>query len=190
MYPTRRRDDECERGTVDVRVKSRHGEATDGFKRAAEEKLGRAARGYDAVDVIEVELSEHQTRRPDQRVRLEVNTAVQGRFVRVVSEGASADEALDDAVDRFSRQLRRLKERLIGGHRKTPDQTTPAEDLDRRYEVVRVKQFIMKPMSVDEAALQMELLGHSFFFFLNASNDKQSVLYRRADGRLGMIEGT
>jgi putative sigma-54 modulation protein len=46
----------------------------------------------------------------------------------------------------------------------------------------------MKPMTVDEATLQMDLLGHEFFFFLNARTDKQSVLYRRRDGRLGLIE--
>ncbi len=53
---------------------------------------------------------------------------------------------------------------------------------------MRTKQFVMKPMSVEEAALQMELLGHDFFFFLNSASDKQSVLYRRRDGRLGLIE--
>jgi putative sigma-54 modulation protein len=150
---------------VNVRVKSRHGEANDGFREAAEVKLGRAAKGFDAVDAIEVELDEHKTRRPDQRFRLE-----------------------DDAVDRFSRQLLRLKDRIIDGHRKPADQPGAVEEPDGHAEVVRVKQFIMKPVSVDEAALQMDLLGHSFFFFLNAATDKQCVLYRRADGRLGMIE--
>ena len=55
-------------------------------------------------------------------------------------------------------------------------------------EIVRVKQFVMKPMTPEDAALQMEQLGHNFYFFLNAETDKQSVLYRRRDGRLGLIE--
>jgi putative sigma-54 modulation protein len=55
-------------------------------------------------------------------------------------------------------------------------------------EIVRLKQFVMKPMTIDEAILQMELLGHDFFFFHHASTDKNSVLYRRHDGRLGLIE--
>jgi putative sigma-54 modulation protein len=54
--------------------------------------------------------------------------------------------------------------------------------------VVRTKQFIMKPMTMEEAVLQMDLVGHDFFFFLNSATDKQSVLYRRRDGRLGLIE--
>lgn len=171
-----------------VRVKSRHGDTNDGFREAAETKLGRAVKGFDAVDAIEVELDEHKTRRPDQRFRLEVSTAFKGRFIRVVSESDSAEAALDDAADRFSRQLLRLKDRIIDGHRKPADQPGTSQERDAHAEVVRVKQFIMKPLSVDEAALQMDLLGHSFFFFLNAATDKQCVLYRRADGRLGMIE--
>jgi putative sigma-54 modulation protein len=54
--------------------------------------------------------------------------------------------------------------------------------------VVRTKTFEMRPMSVDEAALQMDLLGHSFFFFLDAESGKHCVLYHRADGSLGLIE--
>ena len=55
-------------------------------------------------------------------------------------------------------------------------------------EIVRVKRFTMKPMNVAEAQLQMEMLGHDFFFFLNSANSRHSVLYRRRDGRLGLIE--
>jgi putative sigma-54 modulation protein len=59
---------------------------------------------------------------------------------------------------------------------------------EKEAEVVRIKQFVMKPMTIDEAALQMELLGHDFYFFLNGASARQSVLYRRRDGRLGLIE--
>ena len=68
---------------------------------------------------------------------------------------------------------------------KTQGQNAEAE---RSYEIVRTKTFEMRPMSVDEAVLQMEMLGHDFFFFLDADNGKHSVLYHRKDGALGLIE--
>jgi putative sigma-54 modulation protein len=55
-------------------------------------------------------------------------------------------------------------------------------------EIVRIKQFVMKPMTVEEAILQMELIGHDFYFFHNVASGHQSVLYRRRDGRMGLIE--
>ncbi len=173
---------------MEVRLTGRHADLDDGFREMAAEKLGRAAKVFDAVDSIDAELTESHNRRTDDRFRLEVNTMVHGRFVRIVSDAATAEAALDDAADRFSRQLKRMKERLIDGHRKGPGIASSGQAAESDYEVVRVKQFVMKPMTVDEASLQMDMLGHSFFFFLNAATDKQSVLYRRADGRLGMIE--
>ncbi|MDH3306237.1 MAG: sigma 54 modulation/S30EA ribosomal C-terminal domain-containing protein, partial [Acidimicrobiia bacterium] len=94
------------------------------------------------------------------------------------------------AVDRFEQQLRRLKERLVQRSRKPrvqPVSMVPTEE-DGEPEIVRVKQFTMKPMNTEEAVLQLEMLGHDFFFFRNADNDLPSVLYRRRDGAYGLIE--
>ena len=55
------------------------------------------------------------------------------------------------------------------------------------YDVVRVKTFAVKPMDVDDAITQMELLGHNFFLFMNAENDSMNVLYRRNDGSYGLL---
>ena len=63
-----------------------------------------------------------------------------------------------------------------------------SEELPPSASIVRTKQFTMKPMSPEEAALQLEMLGHSFFFFYNAETDGHAVLYRRRDGQLGLIE--
>ena len=63
-----------------------------------------------------------------------------------------------------------------------------SEELPPSASIVRTKQFTMKPMSPEEAALQLEMLGHSFFFFVNAETDGHAVLYRRNDGQLGLIE--
>jgi putative sigma-54 modulation protein len=98
-------------------------------------------------------------------------------------------------VDKLERQLSRLKERLVARHRRGGDkQLNSASEgveetsgpADSRIE--RVKRFAVKPMTPEEAALQMELLGHSFYLFLNAESDRYSVLYRRRGGSLGLIE--
>jgi len=62
------------------------------------------------------------------------------------------------------------------------------DDEDRGVEIVRTKRFLMKPMSAEEAALQMDLLEHGFFFFLDADTDRHCVVYQRRDGNVGLIE--
>ncbi len=153
-----------------------------------EDKVGRAGRVFDHDTRVDVEVSEeHNPRRAPERFRIELTSSVGGRLLRIASDAATPEAALDDAVERFTRQLRRLKERTIDGRRKTG---APQVEVERpeSEEVVRTKQFTMKPMTLEEAALQMDLVGHDFFFFLNSGTDKQSVLYRRRDGRLGLIE--
>lgn len=176
---------------MEVRLHARNTAVEEPFRRAVEEKVGRADRVYEGIGDVDVELSEeHNPRLVDGRYQIELTSAANGRIVRITSSAATPEAALDLAVDRFLRQLRRLKERLIDRNRKSAAVFEPgsAPEIPESSEVVRVKQFVMKPMTVEEAALQMDLLGHDFFFFLNAGNDRQSVLYRRRDGRLGLIE--
>ena len=175
---------------MDVQLTGRNTKLDDGFRGLVQDKVGRAAKVFDSVSSVDVELIEETNpRRSDDRFRLEITSNVGGRIVRIETAASTAEAALDDAVDRFTRTVRRLKERIITSHRKATMQATSRERQEsEEAEVVRLKQFVMKPMSIHEATLQMELLGHEFFFFHNADSDKNSVLYRRRDGRLGLIE--
>jgi putative sigma-54 modulation protein len=175
---------------VDVQLTGRNTKLDDGFREMVAEKVGRAAKVFESVSSVDVELIEETNpRRSDDRFRLEITSNVGGRIVRIETAASTPEAALDDAVDRFTRTVRRLKERIITSHRKASMQAAarPQQEAEES-EVVRLKQFVMKPMSIHEATLQMELLGHEFFFFHNADSDKNSVLYRRRDGRLGLIE--
>ena len=118
--------------------------------------------------------------------------------------------ALDRALDKVEQQMRRLHERRVGrrngakarGGRAveqratwppwpTSSPTAPlGADDDHNRTIVKTKQFGVKPMDAEEAALQMELLGHDFYLFTNAETGGASVIYRRRDGRLGLIEAT
>ena len=180
---------------MDIRVHSTHMSLSDEMRQMAEDKIGHAVRVFDDVGLVDVEFSEeHNPRIQDERFRVEVTSMAAGQIVRV--EGAGADErsALDSVVDRYERRLRRLKERLITRHRKGSEKrlnepvSGDEEPEDRELQIDRVKRFAVKPMTPEEAALQMELLEHSFFLFLNAETDRYSVLYRRRGGTLGLIE--
>jgi putative sigma-54 modulation protein len=182
---------------VEVRIQGKHMDVSAGLKALAVEKVEHAARVFDdAADYADVEFTEEQNPRiSEERYRVEITATAAGQVVRVEAAAFDAQAALDVSVDVFERQLRRLKERLIHRTRRSPEKHLNAsqagdeeeDDVDE-LRIERVKKFIVKPMTPQEAALQMELLGHSFYLFLNADTDRYSVLYRRRGGSLGLIE--
>lgn len=180
---------------MDVRVHGRNFHVADGLRATTERKVGRAVKVFDHVDVADVEFSrEENPRNAAGRHRCEITAKAAGSVVRAEAEADTAGAALDKAVDRFGANLRkvgsRLQDRHKRGSKKPLNVTSHSAEIDEadELEIVRVKQFIMKPMTPEDAALEMDHLGHSFFFFLNADTSRESVLYRRNDGRLGLIE--
>ena len=173
-----------------------HAHLTESLKALAEEKVEHAARMFEDTRFADVEFSEETNPRIAERYRVEITATAAGQTVRVEAAGLDERAALDIAVDKFERQLRRLKERLIGRSRKHADKRLNAASLGVEEDIGaaddiridRVKRFAVKPMTPEEAALQMDLLGHGFFLFLNGESDRYSVLYRRRDGSLGLIE--
>ncbi len=123
----------------------------------------------------------------------------------VKAHAASTDQlaALDLVIDKADHQVARLKERKVDRtHRPRRQKLAPPPPLeewdepapavagngDGHAEIIKTKQFTAKPMTVDEAAMQMDLLGHAFYLFLDAASGHAAVLYRRRDGHLGLIE--
>ncbi|HLE38065.1 MAG TPA: ribosome-associated translation inhibitor RaiA [Acidimicrobiia bacterium] len=180
---------------MEVRVHATHMTLSDSIRDLAEEKIGHATRVFDDTERIDVEFSEeHNPRISDGRYRVEVTSMVAGQVVRVEAIGADERSALDLAVDKYESRLRRLKERIISKHRRTVDKRLNGDSVgveeseDQTLRIDRVKRFVVKPITPEEAALQMELLGHSFYLFLNADTEQYAVLYRRRGGTLGLIE--
>ena len=100
--------------------------------------------------------------------------------------------SIDKAVDKLSRQIRRHRTKLdrrmhISMPEPAPEAVEEAEEEEDR-KVVKVKRFAVKPMSVDDAMMQMEMLGHSFYLFSNADTGRMNVLYIRQDGDYGLLE--
>ncbi len=124
---------------------------------------------------------------------LEVTINLPGTILRVEESSDDMYTSIDKAVDVLERQIRKYKTRLQ--RRQQTGETIRFEnvmplddDEENRPRIVRTKRFGMKPMSAEEAILQMELLGHNFYVFMNAESDEVSVVYKRKDGNYGLIE--
>ena len=181
---------------MDVRVHGRNLHVAEDVAEIAIEKVQHASRIFDDGGSADVEFSErHNPSATEENFRVEITTRVASHTVRVEAGGVDDRAALDVAVDKFERQLRRLKERLIQRSRKTADKrlnpvsaVSDVQETGQYPRVVKTKRFAMRPMTSEEAALQMEMLGHDFFFFLDAESGNHCVLYHRHDGTLGLIE--
>ncbi|MDP8992010.1 MAG: sigma 54 modulation/S30EA ribosomal C-terminal domain-containing protein, partial [Actinomycetota bacterium] len=151
------------------------------------------------MDRAEVRFFEERNPRIAEKEVCEVTLHGHGHVVRARAAAPDAMAAVDLVVDKAAHRLEKLKGKLVGRshpRRHGPPaagEVRPAEGPDEDHEaprIVKVKQFAMKPMSPEEAVLQMELLGHDFFLFTNAESDTAAVVYRRNDGDIGIIEGT
>ncbi|MDJ0923860.1 MAG: ribosome-associated translation inhibitor RaiA [Acidimicrobiia bacterium] len=181
---------------MDVRVHGKNMRVSDTVNDTALDKIGHASRIFDDGSVADVEFSElRNPRSAAERFKVEITSHTAGHTVRVESRAPDAISAVDLAADKFERQLRKLKERLIQRSRSRDHKLLNGElypsDVDEDEgsgSIVRTKRFAMRPMTPEEAGLQMEMLGHDFFFFLDAESGKYCVLYHRDDGNLGLIE--
>jgi ribosome hibernation promoting factor len=100
--------------------------------------------------------------------------------------------SIDLLVRKLERRVKRAREKRRPNfgrlRRSAPPENPSQESENEESKIVRTKQFALKPMSPEEAVLQLELLGHDFFVFRNADSDEVNVLYRRRDGNYGLIE--
>jgi len=179
---------------VDVRVHGKNLRISDELQELATRKVSHAARIFDRRDATaDVEVSAYANPRVrEDRFRAEVTSGIGGRVVRVEANAADARSAVDMATDKFERRLRDLKQRLIDRSRRAHKDLNAGvgntEESPDGPAITRIKRFAMKPMMPEEAALQMEMLGHSFFLFLNGRTDRYAVVYERRDGSLGLLE--
>ncbi len=123
---------------------------------------------------------------------LEITIDLPGTILRAEEASDDMYAAIDKAVDVLERQIRKYKTKLQRrqqtGKTIRFENVMPLEEEKERPRIVRTKRFAMKPMSAEEAVLQMELLGHNFFVFRNAESEEVSVVYKRKDGNYGLIE--
>jgi putative sigma-54 modulation protein len=189
---------------MDVVVFGKHVEVSTGLRALTREKLGRIDKYANDVRRVDVDYDEVASKRRDDSHTCEILVHLNKHLVKGCASAPDHPAALDAALDKVEQQMRRLHERRV--HRRNgsksarangsaPASTEPmleatdeSDDESASQLVVKTKQFAVKPMDVEEAALQMELLDHDFFLFISTDTGRAAVLYRRHDGALGMIE--
>ena len=173
-----------------IKIFGKNIEVTEGIKSAINEKLGKLDKYFTEEIKADVTLS---VNRNEQKV--EVTIPVKGNIIRAEEVSEDMYASIDMVEETIERQLVKYKNKLIDKKKAYRDNFT-ADYIDADYEdedesavkIVRTKSFGVKPMDAEEACIQMELLGHNFFVFLNADTDEVNVVYKRKGGTYGLIE--
>ena len=175
-------------------VRGKNLEVPERVRQYAERKFSRLERLLDDRTDAIVELSNEAHRSATDAHIVDVQLVIDGKTLRSTASGASYQAALDVVVDKVERQAidfkekprvraRPLEEKAI--LRKIADGTAEGPT-DRK--IVKTKRFAIQPMFEEDAVVAMEDLGHDFYLFVNAENERIAVLYRRKDGDFGLIE--
>lgn len=175
-------------GVMNIKIVGKNIEVTEGLKAAIEKKLARLDKYFidnvNATATLSVEKNIQKV-----EVIIHFNNAI----LRAEVKYSDMYSAIDLVIDKLEGQVRRQKTKL---ERRNYDSTLRFSniqhyddyDKDDEPRIVKTKRFAVKPMNEEEAVLQMELLGHDFFVFMNGNTDEINVVYKRKDGNYGLIE--
>ena len=173
-----------------LQVKGRNVEVTDSIRQYAEEKLGKLERQLADPTRVELELAVERNPSISANHVAEATIWTKGPVLRAREASADHKASIDQLVDKLERQVKRYREKRRRHRGAAVEQAIPENALPMEAEpnIVKSKRFPVKPMSAEEAVLQLELVGHDFFVFQNAETMEVNVVYRRRDGSYGLIE--
>ncbi|HJD23066.1 MAG TPA: ribosome-associated translation inhibitor RaiA [Firmicutes bacterium] len=159
--------------------------ATEAFTERTEKKLAKLDKFFDSDAAAEVTVTQERNLQ-----RVEITIRHNGLLFRAEDAAADANEVVDKLVDVLFRQIRRNKTRLEKRLRDDAFAALPPDEEaeEPEFRVVRSKKFPVKPMDVEEAILQMNMLGHQFYMFRNMDTNEINVVYARRDGDYGLLE--
>jgi len=177
---------------MELQINGKNMEILPAVRSHIERKLGKLGRHLPNITKSKVEISEEKTKSPQQRFVVQVTIDSNGTLLRGEERGKDLLVAIDKVAEVMSRQIEHYKgKRYEKGRGSSLARSGFSEEVAEERppgRVVKIKRFTVKPMSVDEAMGQMELLGHNFFLFFNADSEELNLLYRRKDGNCGLIE--
>jgi len=172
---------------VDFQVKGRNLEISESIRSYAAEKLGKLERHLKDPLRVELELSLERNPSISANHVAEATVWTKGPVLRAHEASGDMKASIDQLVTKLERQIKRYTDK----RRRRPsrrDGAPPEAPQGEEPMIVKTKQFTVKPMSADEAVLQLELIGHDFFVFRNADTGGVNVVYRRHGGGYGLIE--
>ena len=162
-------------------------EVTPGLRSAVEDKIGKLEKYFNPETEVHVTLSVEK-----ERQRIEVTIPIKGTIIRAEQVSSDMYASIDLVEAVLERQLRKYKNKIVDQKQSAMalsqvflDEDTAEDD---EIKIVRSKRFAIKPMDIEEACVQMELLGHDFFVFRNAETDEVNVVYKRKGNTYGLIE--
>ncbi len=172
-----------------VIVSGKNVEVTDALRSSVESKISKMDKYFNKDVEAKATLSVEKSRQI-----IEVTIPINGTILRAEETTEDMYASLDKVVDKLTRQLRKHKTKLENRNGKIStirfeNIPYPQDEEDTiEPKIVKTKRFPVKPMSAEEAVLQMELIGHNFFVYTNADTEEVNVVYKRKDGNYGLIE--
>ena len=169
-------------------ITGRNIEVTHGLRNMVEKKIGKLEHFFTPDTEVIVALSAQKDRQ-----KIEVTIPIKGNTIRAEESSTDMYVSIDLVEEVIERQIRRYRKKLIDKKQSALSFSQAfIEEEDERPEedirIVKTKKFAIKPIDPEEACLQMEMLGHNFYVFLNADTDQVNVVYRRKNGTYGLIE--
>lgn len=179
---------------VRLQVKGKNLEVSDSLQRYAEEKLGKLEKHLGDSTRLELELAvEKNPSIADSQVA-EATVWTKGPILRARESSDDMRASIDLLVEKLERQVKRYREKrqrkqiARTAHHLEVEDVRPLVPHEAEPVIVKTKQFAVKPMTPEEAVLQLELIGHDFFVFRNVESSEVNVVYRRRDANFGLIE--
>jgi putative sigma-54 modulation protein len=184
--------------TMKFQVTGRNIGITEALRSHAEDKLLKLGKNLNSASTMELELLVEKNPSIADNQVAEATIFTKGPVLRARSASGDMYASIDLVADKLSRQVKKYRSKLVSHNSHVRHSVPPANAIAVEFgdeeeeevgpEIVKTKQFLIKPMSVEEAALQLELIGHEFFVFKNADSNDTNVIYRRRDGNYGLIE--
>ncbi|WP_170008210.1 ribosome hibernation-promoting factor, HPF/YfiA family [Bacillus fonticola] len=188
---------------MNYNIRGENMELTEALKEYVEKKVGKLERYFNESPDANVHVNLKV--RPDKTAKVEITIPLPNLLLRAEEDNADMYAAIDLIIDKLERQIRKHKTRvnrraremgspkevfaqIVAEEREQRLRVLEEEEEDGSFDIVRTKQFDLKPMDSEEAVLQMNLLGHSFFVFTDAETNRTNVVYKRKDGKYGIIE--
>ena len=177
-----------------LQVKGKNVEVSDTIRRYAEEKMRKLNRQLHDLAEVELELRVEKNPSISANQIAEATVWTKGPTLRAREASTDMKASIDQLTDKLLRQVehargkRRGRQARSNGIPPGGSMSIPTDEEQTGPQIVRTKQFSVKPMSAEEAALQLELIGHDFFVFRSDESGEINVLYRRRDGGYGLIE--
>ena len=184
-----------------LEIRGRNIEITDALRDYTTKRLSKLDRYLDDTRIAQVALSLEGEKHKEQH-KVEVTIPLNSLLLRGEVSADDMYSAIDMVVEKLDKQIDKHKTKLYKRHRGAGLKALAAEELaamlaapvaetkesGEKYKIVRTKRFMMHPMDEQEAIMQMGLLGHTFFMFLNGNTGKVNLVYKRTDGNYGLLE--